>query len=90
MVVDDHVEAVGGQRVDNVQEARVHAVVGQKLVADAVRGARAASCWVLQAIQAMHLAAAPAVAEHSMQLKAIYGTIDRIFMSCSAPCFAST
>ena len=56
MVVDDHVEAVGGQRVDNVQEASVYAVVGKKFIADAVRRARAASCWVLQAIPATHLA----------------------------------
>ena len=55
VVVDHDVEAVGGQRVDNVQEARIHAVIGQKLVADAVRRAHAASHWALQATRPVTL-----------------------------------
>ncbi len=39
VVIDHDVEAIGGQRADDVEEAVVHAVVGQLLVADAVRRA---------------------------------------------------
>jgi len=67
VVIDEDVEAVGGERADNVQKAVIDGVVGQLLVADAVGRARAARARRLRARRAPGLARRKTCACRSMQ-----------------------